>query len=76
MSVDLERRAMVRSASEKKAPGHAATRLRQTLWLLGFGDDTCANPLPDLPAFVHHHGVAGILDAERLARVPAPLFAA
>lgn len=41
--------------------------LQQTLWALGFTTADAALPTAQLTAFVRHHGVAGLLDSQRLA---------
>lgn len=45
--------------------------LRQTLDVLGFAQANMAVPLAALSGFVRHHGVAGLLDSQRLAALPA-----
>ncbi len=41
--------------------------LQQTLWALGFATADAAIPTAQLAAFVRHHGVAGLIDSQRLA---------
>ncbi len=44
--------------------------LQQTLWTLGFGNHHPEQPATRLASFVRHHGVAGLIDATRLASLP------
>jgi len=41
--------------------------LRQTLWLLGFGEGATDVEPEALASFVRHHGIAGLLSASRVA---------